>query len=282
MAAGGAYESGAVPLFTEAENRRQVGRARLLNPGTRWLLERAGVGPGMAVLDVGTGAGDVAFLAAELVGERGRVVGVDLNPAILEMARARAEAAGLRHVSFAEGNIREGLALDVEIDAIVGRSVLMHLEDPAGVLRRLTRSLRPGGVAAFREEHQPSDIYRAYPPSPLLAELERLTLSVRERMDPPWTGASMGMELYRVLLDAGLTEPQAHLDAPMGGGPDWPGYEYIAETLRLAAGVAVKLGVEVPHELDPDTFAARLREETMRQRGVLRLMNAVGAWARKP
>lgn len=207
---------------------------------------------------------------------------MDLNPSILQMARARAQAAGLKTVSFMESNLREGITLDIELDAIVGRSVLMHLENPAEALRQLSRSLRPGGVMAFREEHQPFDIFQAFPPSPLLDQTERLFLAVRARFARMPTDVSMGMRLYQVLLDAGFSAPQAHLDAPMGGGPDWSGYEYIAETIRFAAGVAPQLGVEVPAELDPDTFAERLRDETVRQRGVIRLMNAVGAWARKP
>ena len=61
----------------------------------------------MKVLDLGSGAGDVALLAARLVGSEGEVVGIDTNPPILETARARAHDAGCSNVSFAAGDIRE-------------------------------------------------------------------------------------------------------------------------------------------------------------------------------
>lgn len=57
----------------EAEARRLIQQARLYEPSTRWLLERAGLRPGMRVLDVGSGSGDVALLARELVGPEGSV-----------------------------------------------------------------------------------------------------------------------------------------------------------------------------------------------------------------
>ncbi len=72
---------------TDHESRRLELQDGLFNAWTRGLFARAGIGPGMHVLDVGSGTGAVARLAAELVGEQGSVTGVDLNPAILETAR---------------------------------------------------------------------------------------------------------------------------------------------------------------------------------------------------
>jgi cyclopropane fatty-acyl-phospholipid synthase-like methyltransferase len=75
--------------FTESEVQRLTDQGRLAAPYTRALLLEAGVGPGMRVLDVGCGAGDVSLLAAELVGPSGEVVGLDINARALELARAR-------------------------------------------------------------------------------------------------------------------------------------------------------------------------------------------------
>src|SRR5215831_10506873 len=73
--------------------------AQILAPMTRQFLEQAGLCAGMKVLEVGSGAGDVALLAAGLVGPTGTVIGVDNNQAILETARAHAQAARLTQVS---------------------------------------------------------------------------------------------------------------------------------------------------------------------------------------
>ena len=70
----------------EAQSIQQL--AQILAPVTRQFLEQAGLCAGMKVLEVGSGAGDVALLAAELVGPSGTVIGVDSNQAILETARA--------------------------------------------------------------------------------------------------------------------------------------------------------------------------------------------------
>ena len=110
----------------------------------------AGIAPSMSVLDVGSGAGDVALLAADLVGSEGRVVGVDRNGAGLGVARARAKAAGFSHVTFREGNLTD-IGLDEKFDAVVGRLVLMYQPDPAATLRRLASHLKSGGIVAFGE-----------------------------------------------------------------------------------------------------------------------------------
>ena len=102
------------------ETLRLQERARFFEPLTRHLFQDAGIGPGMRVLDIGSGPGDVSFLAAELVGPTGSVVGVDANPEMIRTAIRRAEASGLVQVSFMAGDIRD-LALEREFDAVVGR-----------------------------------------------------------------------------------------------------------------------------------------------------------------
>ena len=72
---------------TRSETERLIFQSRLYAGLTRRLLTEAGLSKGMTVLDIGSGAGDVAMAAAELVGPEGRVVGVDVNAEILETAR---------------------------------------------------------------------------------------------------------------------------------------------------------------------------------------------------
>jgi ubiquinone/menaquinone biosynthesis C-methylase UbiE len=86
------------------ETRRLQEQAQVYSRSTRRLFVEAGIRSGMKVLDVGCGAGDVALLVADLVGPGGAVIGVDLNPAILETAQRRVQMAGLAHVSFIEGD----------------------------------------------------------------------------------------------------------------------------------------------------------------------------------
>lgn len=71
------------------------------------MLRNAGVAAGMKVLDIGSGAGDVALAAAQLVGREGTVVGIVVNPKILETARARAQQGGHANIEFIAGDARE-------------------------------------------------------------------------------------------------------------------------------------------------------------------------------
>src|SRR5262245_59589433 len=92
---------------SESETRRLILQDQIYGRLTRRFFQAAGIGPGMKVLDLGSGAGDVALLVADLVGPAGRVVGVDMNADILETARARMTAAGWNNVTFAGGDARE-------------------------------------------------------------------------------------------------------------------------------------------------------------------------------
>jgi tRNA A58 N-methylase Trm61 len=80
------------PGHSERELKRLTRQAEAFEPFTRRLLQRAGIESGMRVLDVGSGSGDVAFLASELVGSTGEVVGVDRAARAVEWASARAVA----------------------------------------------------------------------------------------------------------------------------------------------------------------------------------------------
>jgi arsenite methyltransferase len=100
---------------------------------------------GAVVLDVGAGAGFDAQQAARQVGPRGRVIGVDLTPAMVAKARAGAAAAGLANVEFHEGRA-EALPLpDASVDVVISNGVINLCPDKGAVYRELFRVLRPGG-----------------------------------------------------------------------------------------------------------------------------------------
>ena len=123
---------------TDRELERLSRQARLVGPITREFFIDAGIVPGMRILDVGSGSGDVAFLAAELAGDKGSVVGVDVAPAAILAARRRAEAQSLSNVSFREGD-PAGMTFEGLFDAIVGRYVLLFQADATQMLRQLVR-----------------------------------------------------------------------------------------------------------------------------------------------
>src|SRR6516164_11323650 len=139
-------------------------QASVVAPFTRQLFSQAGIKPGMRVLDVGSGAGDVAFLAAELVGPTGWIIGVDRSATALAVARARANEQSLRNVTFLDGDPTE-MTFEQAFDAVVGRYVLMYQADPARMLSKLKTLLRPGGIVVFHEIDAHGE--RCEPPVPL-------------------------------------------------------------------------------------------------------------------
>jgi SAM-dependent methyltransferase len=103
--------------------------------------------PGETVVDLGSGAGMDAFLAARQVGPDGRVIGVDMTDAMLEKARKNAASSDLQNVEFRKGTI-EALPLeDASVDVILSNCVISLSPDKKQVYREAHRVLRPGGRA---------------------------------------------------------------------------------------------------------------------------------------
>jgi len=177
----------------EAQSIQQP--ARILAPVTRQFLEQAGLCAGMKVLEVGSGATDVAMLAAGLVGPSGMVIGVENNPAILEIARARAQAARLTQVSFVESDLT-ALVLDDTFDAVEGRHILHHLRDPVLVLRQLVRHLRLGGIVAFQE----ADLTRLGTSIPPVLLFEQVGDWIKEPFRREGLDLQFGLRLYRTRI----------------------------------------------------------------------------------
>jgi arsenite methyltransferase len=101
--------------------------------------------PGETVLDLGSGPGLDAFLAASQVGPGGHVIGVDMTPEMLARARASASRAGLKHVDFREGRLESLPVEDASVDAVTSNCVINLVPDKAAVFREVARVLRPGG-----------------------------------------------------------------------------------------------------------------------------------------
>jgi ubiquinone/menaquinone biosynthesis C-methylase UbiE len=117
-------------------------------PDASTLLRLAGIRPGMRVLDLGTGAGDVAFVVAELVGPTGSVVGIDRSVTALTRAARRTEQDGVTNVAFIHEDPRT-VHITGEFDAVISRLALLDVPEPARVLRRFVNLVRPGGVFAL-------------------------------------------------------------------------------------------------------------------------------------
>jgi SAM-dependent methyltransferase len=227
----------------------------------------------MRVLDLGCGAGDVAFVAADLVGADGHVVGIDRSPQALARARLRAGQRGLAQVRFVEGDVYDP-APGGPFDAIVGRLVLMYVPDPAAVLRRQATVLCPGGLVVPVE----LDIFtaRSLPATPLASQA---TAWVVDAFAKGGIQPSLGPRLWAILQEAGL-RPLAMLGIQPHFGPDDPAAAaLLAGVIRTAAPLIERTGVATAGEIGVETFARRLADELQTNQAVFAHPILLSAWA---
>jgi SAM-dependent methyltransferase len=153
----------------------------------------AGLRPGEVVLDLGSGGGFDCFLAARQVGPTGRVIGVDMTPAMIACARAGARRSGAANVEFRLGEIEHLPVADASVDVLISNCVINLSTDKPAVFREAFRVLRPGGRIAV------TDVVATTPLPPAIAEaLEAYTACVG--------GAAMVDDLRAWLRAAGFGE----------------------------------------------------------------------------
>lgn len=263
-------------LFAQAtdEARRLKRQSEFFHRFTSAFLESAGITTGMKVLDVGTGIGEVAFMLAERVGPQGTVVGIDINPAMIDFARQQAQVAGFTNVSFLQGDILH-MALDDQFDAVVGRLVLMYMKDRVAVLRRLSQQLRPGGMLAFQE----LDLTLAgtsLPRAPLVEQVGNRLTQVFQRAGLD----TRGLSLFHLFLEAGMPAPEMELITTVGGGPDWAGYEQLVDITSALLPLILAFGIATQEEVQVETLLQQLREEAATRQNVVMIHGLMNVWTR--
>jgi ubiquinone/menaquinone biosynthesis C-methylase UbiE len=262
---------------TDRERRRLLLQAAVLNPITEDLLRRAGLSAGMTVLDLGCGVGDVSIMAARLVGRCGKVVAVDIDEGGLEMARNRADSAGLSNIEFRRARVGELQGFG-SFDAVTGRHIMIHMSQPREALAEIFRLLRGGGVVVLQEYD-----FSGHSPSLPKSHLAAQALDLFDRVFQA-SGAHprIGAQLYQLMSHAGFVALDARVEYGVDGGPDSPYYEWYAESLRTILPRAVSLGLATEEEVDIDTFEQRLREEAVSQHAGVAGPAMFGIIGRKP
>ena len=256
------------------EQRRLDAQSRLFDPSTERLFREAKIGPGMRVLDLGSGAGNVALLASRLVGPEGSVVGVERDPDAVATARARVHAAGATNIELVVGDVQTLDGIEGQFDAVVGRLILMYLSDPPAALRQAARRLRPGGIIAMQEADLAYDW--AAPQTPLWEQVRGWFLQTLTRAG---VEKRMGLRLYRCFVDAGLPPPAMTLESGVAGGRDAPAWGW-ANVVRGVIPLMERLGIATSAEIEPDTLADRLLAEVTAENGIVVWPPMIGAWSR--
>lgn len=240
---------------------------------TQRLLLDAGIREGMTVLDAGCGSGDVSFLLAELVGEKGQVVGFDHDARPLETVRERAAAQGLSHLHFVQGGFDAFAAEPASFDAVVGRRVLMYQPDATEALRQLWQALRPGGLAVFQEHD--SAIIDAGANLPLHQQVRGW---IWETVRREGADIHMGLGLSTALTQAGFAvggvRAEAVVVTPAMAHP-------AAAIVRAMLPRITGLKVVSEKEIGLETLEQRLNDERVQADSTYVWELVFGAWGRK-
>ncbi|HEX6674584.1 MAG TPA: class I SAM-dependent methyltransferase [Actinomycetes bacterium] len=261
---------------TSEEYQRLRWQARLWEPTTARVLDRAGVAAGMRCLDVGCGPGEVMRLLAERVGPAGQVTGVDND------GRLGREALGVLRATLPDPDRFAFVEADVEtaetipgqpFDLVYARLLLSHLRDPVAALRKLGGWVRPGGIVVVQDFD--AHTVAVWPELASWGEFERVIAGTYEK-----TGRDLrlGSKLPLHFAAAGLGEPD---------GTDVAGLLLPAAELglmyqgvyRSLLPIALRLGVTT--EADSQAFLAEIAEVCTRRSHVVLSPLLVGVWKRR-
>lgn len=198
--------------YVLATGNAAANRLRILHnvygPGARELLLRAGIQPGMSVVDLGCGTGMTTQLLADLVGPTGEVVGVDYNAAQVEQARALLPAKH-SNVRFVEASATDtGLPRET-FDVVYCRFLLIHLQDPELALREMHELLKPEGIMAVED----GDLTSAS--SEPLSKLEEFS-NLFGALGPKWgVDYTLGRRLFHMVLNAKFSQVEITFNQPV-------------------------------------------------------------------
>ena len=216
--------------------------------------------PGMELLDVGCWPGSITVGLAEAVAP-GLVVGVDLQAAQVEQARAVAAERGVNNVRFEMADTYRLPFADASFDVVFANAVLMHLHDPLVALRELRRVLRPSGFVGVRNPDFAT--FLISPLTSLMAQRDLLMRRVQQHIGVP--NGSVGRDHRRLLLEAGFMRTEATVSVDCGGSLQ--GTRHHAPFLKASMwGLARRA----------------LAEGWVDQAAVDAMMAEVDAWAERP
>ena len=190
-------------------------------------LAHAAVQKGEVVLDLGSGAGMDAFLAAREVGPTGRVIGVDMTPDMLDRARENARKAGVTNVEFRLGEIERLPVADASVDLIISNCVINLSPDKPAVFAEAFRVLKPGGRMVV------SDLVLKQPLS------DEVRHSVEAYVGCV-AGASLQTEYLALMRAAGFTDVRTVEERSYGDADLFGGYEWLREAARSVVSAKVR------------------------------------------
>lgn len=218
------------------------------------LLADSGLVEGMRVLDVGCGTGDLCIMAAELVGDTGSVVGIDISESPLLAAKKAVQERKISTVEFLQGDILDMPNSIGTFDAIIGRRVLMYQSNAADSIASLLPRLKTGGKMIFQESDRIA--------SSLCKESLPLHTKVQswiwDTVAKEGGDVHIGMHLYALMKRAGLTISLLRSEAILQTSESGSDLGWVA---KMMLPRITNFGVATEAEMKIDTLEDRLKSE---------------------
>lgn len=243
------------------------------NELTKNFLVEAGITQGMRVLDFGCGMGIVTRLAAELVGDQGGVVGVDIDENAIAQANKQVEESKATNLKFVVGSFDFDHDESAPFDAIIGRRVLMYQADPTHCLSMLLKQLKPGGILVSQEYDSASlEINKSL-------ELHSKTLSLMsDTIKAEGAHMHMGLDLVPCFLRAGIIVKGMRAVAVTST----PAAQHTATEIIRAMIPRIKKATGLSEDdIDVNTLAQRLEDEIVEADTTFVWGFSFGAWGTK-
>jgi SAM-dependent methyltransferase len=256
------------------ESARLQRQAQELRPFSGELLDRVGIGPGQAALDLGCGPAGIIELLSERVAPGGRVVGLDADPVHVAMARQLAAERGLSRVEIVEADARHTGLPSCSFDVVHARTLLVTVPHPQEVVTEMVRLARPGGwIASLEPDVEHSLCYPPHPAWTRMVEIFRAAF--------PRYGADLfiGRRLTELYSTAGLADIGVEARAGVYRAAD-SRRTVLVDLVRSLRPAILTLAISDEHELAE--LDRTVREHLDDPRTLVIPHLSILAWGRKP
>ncbi len=256
-----------------SEYERLKAQSAIWAPLTGRVLDAAGLGPGMNALDAGCGPGEVMRLMGRRVGPTGRVTGIDIDAGVGAYGLSRLEAEEEGVFAFHPADLtKDDPVPGAPFDLVYCRFLLIHMDDPVAMVRRLAGLVKPGGTLVAMDYVM--DTIRVAPDNAVLSRGVAVMNGVFAAAGRP---LDAGVRLAEWFVAAGLPMPhgtdiEGRLELIGGEEP------MLARTLQALAGPAVALGVADAAEMA--ALPGQIRAVAARREHVFHWPTVTAAWTR--
>ena len=164
----------------EADRQRLTILGKLYSPNALVFLKASGLKPGMTILEVGCGAGNMACDLAEYVGPTGSVIAIDNSAYQVELAKQLANKRGISNINFHVHDVLDIDSLGISYDATYGKWVIEFLPNPEDALQAMFNSLKPGGILVYEAGDLDEKKYFSLPENPVVEKWHRIGAKINK------------------------------------------------------------------------------------------------------